>query len=93
VHEGGEAGRLSSITGLRHLSCDTNTQRAIAWESQPEETAYEAFHAVIESESNVMGPTLERFEKELAHYFGMRYAVGVTTLLFASRRALGTACV
>ena len=53
----------------------------------------EAFHAVIDSESYVMGPTLERFEKELAHYFGMRYAVGVTTLLFASRRALGTACV
>src|SRR5437879_11919392 len=39
----------------------------------------EAFHAVIESESYVMGPTLERFENELAHYFGMKHAVGVNT--------------
>jgi dTDP-4-amino-4,6-dideoxygalactose transaminase len=39
----------------------------------------EAFHAVIESESYVMGPTLERFEKELAHYFGMKHAVGVNS--------------
>ena len=31
----------------------------------------DAFHAVLESEAYVMGPTLARFEKELAHYFGM----------------------
>src|SRR6266850_8217601 len=52
----------------------------------------EAFHAVIESESYVMGPTLERFEKELAHYFGMKYAVGVnsgTDALWLAFMALG----
>ena len=52
----------------------------------------EAFHAVIESESYVMGPTLERFEKELAHYFGMKYAAGVnsgTDALWLAFMALG----
>src|SRR6202158_3204386 len=52
----------------------------------------EAFHAVIESESYVMGPTLERFEKELAHYFGMKYALGVnsgTDALWLAFMALG----
>jgi len=52
----------------------------------------EAFHAVIESESYVMGPTLERFENELAHYFGMKHAVGVnsgTDALWLAFLALG----
>ncbi len=52
----------------------------------------EAFHAVIESESYVMGPTLERFENELAHYFGMKHAVGVnsgTDALWLAFMALG----
>jgi hypothetical protein len=46
VLEGGEAGRfrMSGLCDYRALdfdiySCDTDTQRAIAWESQPEETA------------------------------------------------------
>jgi dTDP-4-amino-4,6-dideoxygalactose transaminase len=52
----------------------------------------EAFRAVMESESYVMGPTLERFEKELAHYFGMKQAVGVnsgTDALWLAFMALG----
>jgi len=52
----------------------------------------EAFRAVIESESYVMGPTLERFEKELAHYFGMKHAIGVnsgTDALWLAFMALG----
>src|SRR5438046_5762790 len=40
----------------------------------------EAFHAVIESESYVMGPTLEIFENELAHYFGMKHDDGVNSV-------------
>src|SRR5256885_11952314 len=39
-----------------------------------------------------MGPTLERFEKELAHYFGLKYAVGVnsgTDALWLAFMALG----
>jgi UDP-2-acetamido-2-deoxy-ribo-hexuluronate aminotransferase len=31
---------------------------------------------VLESGKYVMGPTLERFEKELAAYFKMKYAIG-----------------
>jgi dTDP-4-amino-4,6-dideoxygalactose transaminase len=52
----------------------------------------DAFHAVLESESYVMGPTLGRFEKELAHYFGMKHAVGVnsgTDALWLAFFALG----
>jgi UDP-2-acetamido-2-deoxy-ribo-hexuluronate aminotransferase len=52
----------------------------------------EAFRAVIESESYVMGPTLERFEKDLAHYFGMKHAIGVnsgTDALWLAFMALG----
>ncbi len=39
----------------------------------------DAFHAVMESEAYVMGPTLARFEKELAQYFGMKHAVGLNS--------------
>jgi dTDP-4-amino-4,6-dideoxygalactose transaminase len=52
----------------------------------------DAFHAVVETESYVMGPTLTRFEKELAQYFGMKHAVGVnsgTDALWLSFFALG----
>jgi len=52
----------------------------------------DAFHAVLETESYVMGPTLGRFEKELAHYFGMKHAVGVnsgTDALWLAFFALG----
>src|SRR5215475_2256467 len=52
----------------------------------------EAFRAVMESESYVMGPTLERFEKDLGHYFGMKHVVGVnsgTDALWLTFMALG----
>jgi dTDP-4-amino-4,6-dideoxygalactose transaminase len=52
----------------------------------------DAFHAVLESESYVMGPTLTRFEKELAQYFGMKHAVGLnsgTDALWLAFFALG----
>src|SRR6202022_4018732 len=52
----------------------------------------EAFHAVIDTESYVMGPTLERFQKELAHFFGMQHAVGLnsgTCALWLAFMALG----
>src|SRR3974390_948794 len=52
----------------------------------------DAFHAVLESEAYVMGPTLTRFEKELAHYFGMKHAIGVnsgTDALWLAFFALG----
>jgi dTDP-4-amino-4,6-dideoxygalactose transaminase len=52
----------------------------------------DAFHAVLETESYVMGPTLARFEKELAQYFGMKHAVGVnsgTDALWLAFFALG----
>ena len=52
----------------------------------------DAIHAVIESEAYVMGPTLERFEKELAQYFGLKYAVGLnsgTDALWLAFMALG----
>src|SRR5208337_3608933 len=38
----------------------------------------DAFHAVMESEAYVMGPT-PRFEKELAQYFAMKHAVGLNS--------------
>lgn len=52
----------------------------------------DAFHAVLETESYVMGPTLTRFEKELAQYFGMKHAVGLnsgTDALWLAFFALG----
>ncbi len=52
----------------------------------------EAISAVLESESYVMGPTLERFESELAAFFGMKFAVGVnsgTDALWLAFLALG----
>jgi dTDP-4-amino-4,6-dideoxygalactose transaminase len=52
----------------------------------------EAIRAVLESESYVVGPTLERFESELAAYFGMKFAVGVnsgTDALWLAFLALG----
>jgi len=47
---------------------------------------------VLESGSYVMGPMLKRFEKELADYHGMKYAVGVnsgTDALWLAFHALG----
>jgi dTDP-4-amino-4,6-dideoxygalactose transaminase len=47
---------------------------------------------VLESGQYVMGPMLERFEKELADYHGMKFAVGVangTDALWLSFLALG----
>jgi dTDP-4-amino-4,6-dideoxygalactose transaminase len=38
-----------------------------------------AFHAVIDSEAYVMGPTLERFEREFEKYFGMKHAIGLNS--------------
>lgn len=52
----------------------------------------EAILAVLESEAYVMGPTLERFEKELGHYFGMKHTVGLnsgTDALWLAFMALG----
>jgi dTDP-4-amino-4,6-dideoxygalactose transaminase len=52
----------------------------------------DAFHAVLETESYVMGPTLARFEKELAQYFGMKHAAGLnsgTDALWLAFFALG----
>src|SRR5439155_934647 len=52
----------------------------------------EAIRAVLESESYVMGPTLERFESELAAFFGMKLAVGLnsgTDALWLAFLALG----
>ncbi len=51
-----------------------------------------AIRAVLESGEYVMGPTLARFEKELAHYAGMKHAVGVnsgTDALWLPLLALG----
>src|SRR6516162_2691522 len=39
----------------------------------------QAICSVLESEAYVMGPTLARFEQELAQYFGMKHAVGVNS--------------
>ena len=47
---------------------------------------------VLESGQYVMGPVLKRFEKELAAYHGMKYAIGVangTDALWLSFMALG----
>ena len=47
---------------------------------------------VLESGQYVMGPALKRFEKELADYHGMKYAIGVgngTDALWLSFMALG----
>jgi dTDP-4-amino-4,6-dideoxygalactose transaminase len=52
----------------------------------------DAFDAVMESAAYVMGPTLARFEKELARYFGMKHAVGLnsgTDALWLAFFALG----
>jgi dTDP-4-amino-4,6-dideoxygalactose transaminase len=52
----------------------------------------EAIHAVLETGQYVMGPTLQRFEKEFADYFGAKYAVGVnsgTDALWLAFLALG----
>jgi dTDP-4-amino-4,6-dideoxygalactose transaminase len=49
-------------------------------------------HEVLESGQYVMGPMLKRFEKELADYHGMKYAVGVgngTDALWLTFMALG----
>ncbi len=52
----------------------------------------DAIHAVLESEQYVLGPTLKRFEGELAQYFGMKHAVGLnsgTDALWLAFMALG----
>ena len=49
-------------------------------------------HEVLESGQYVMGPVLQRFEKEFANYHGMKYAVGVgngTDALWLAFQALG----
>jgi dTDP-4-amino-4,6-dideoxygalactose transaminase len=49
-------------------------------------------HEVLESGQYVMGPMLKRFEKELADFHGMKYAVGVgngTDALWLAFLALG----
>lgn len=38
-----------------------------------------AIQAVLETEAYVMGPTGERFERELALFFGMKHAIGVNS--------------
>src|SRR5262245_14142375 len=38
-----------------------------------------AIHEVLESGEYVLGPTLARFEKELAAYFNMKHAIGVNS--------------
>ena len=51
-----------------------------------------SIHAVLESGQYVMGPMLERFERELAAYHGMKFAIGVangTDALWLSFLALG----
>lgn len=51
-----------------------------------------AIHAALESEAYVTGPALERFERELAEFFGMKHAVGVnsgTDALWLAFLALG----
>lgn len=50
---------------------------------------------VLESGSYVMGPVLERFEKELAKYCNSKYAIGVgngTDAIWLSLMALGVGC-
>ncbi len=51
-----------------------------------------AISAVLESGKYVLGPTLNRFEGELADYFGLKHAVGVnsgTDALWLAFNALG----
>src|SRR5258708_3118579 len=51
-----------------------------------------AIHEVLESGEYVLGPTLARFEKELAAYFNMKHAIGVnsgTDALWLGFLALG----
>jgi dTDP-4-amino-4,6-dideoxygalactose transaminase len=51
-----------------------------------------AISAVLESEQYVLGPTLKRFEGELAAYFGSRHAIGLnsgTDALWLPLLALG----
>jgi dTDP-4-amino-4,6-dideoxygalactose transaminase len=51
-----------------------------------------AIQAVLESGEYTLGPTLARFERELAEYAGLKYAVGVnscTDALWLSLMALG----
>jgi dTDP-4-amino-4,6-dideoxygalactose transaminase len=51
-----------------------------------------AIHEVLESGAYVMGPALDRFEGEFAHYFGMNHAIGVnsgTDALWLTFMALG----
>jgi len=50
---------------------------------------------VLESGSYVLGPVLERFEKELAKYCNSKYAIGVgngTDAIWLSLMALGVGC-
>src|ERR1035437_862296 len=52
----------------------------------------ENIRTVLESGQYVMGPVLQRFEKELAGYHGMKFAIGVangTDALWLSFLALG----
>src|SRR5207248_10021931 len=51
-----------------------------------------AIHEVLESGQYVQGPTLKRFEDELAAYTGAKYAIGVgngTDALWLTFMALG----
>jgi dTDP-4-amino-4,6-dideoxygalactose transaminase len=51
-----------------------------------------AIHEVLESGGYVMGPAVERFEREFAQYFGMNHAIGVnsgTDALWLTFMALG----
>src|SRR5215470_7645846 len=51
-----------------------------------------AIHQVLESGQYVQGPTLKRFEEELAAYAGAKYAIGVgngTDALWLTFMALG----
>ena len=48
-----------------------------------------AFVDVMESGQYVMGPTLTRFEGELAKYFGMKHAVGLASRTFKAVASAG----
>ena len=52
----------------------------------------EQFNKVIESKSLILGPEVEELEKEIAQYFGVKYAIGVnsgTDALIYSLKSLG----
>ena len=52
----------------------------------------EAIQSVLETEAYVLGPTLERFERELAQFFGTKHAIGLnsgTDALWLAFMALG----